>query len=71
MKKKNVRKKSQAKTSGRNIDAALNQAAMDAVEAHKKAGQPLVVWQDDRTTLISPDEVCAGKNGRRKRAGEK
>jgi hypothetical protein len=71
MKKRRSRTVGKADAFGRNIAAALNQAAMDAVEAHKKAGQPLVVWQDGRPTLISPDNVLPAKNGGRTPRGRK
>jgi hypothetical protein len=71
MKKKTMRTTGAVDTSGRNIDAALNQAVRDAVEAHKKAGQPWVVWQNGRTALISPDDVRPAKNGRRTPRGRK
>ena len=51
------------KLSEKRIHAALNQAAMDAVEAHRKAGTKLVVWQDGRTRWIDPDDVARPKNG--------
>jgi|GEM_PF-848448 len=41
---------------GTPIDEAMNQAARDAVLAHKRAGVPLVVWRDGRVQLVSPDE---------------
>jgi hypothetical protein len=69
--RKNSRTGRKADASGQRIDAALNQAAMDAVEAHKKAGQPLVVWQDGHTTLISSDDVQRAENGRRTSRGRK
>jgi len=71
MKRKNARPSRTTDASGRKIDMALNQAAMDAVEAHKKAGEPLVVWQDGRTTLISPDDVPPAKSDRRTPRGRK
>jgi hypothetical protein len=39
------------------VQNALAQAAADAVEAHRKAGVPLVVWGDGEPVLISPDDV--------------
>jgi len=39
------------------IDDALNQAALDAVLEHKKAGRPLAVWQDDKTVWVRPEDV--------------
>lgn len=39
------------------VTAALNQAAQDAVEAHRRADQPLAVWQNGQTVLVSPESI--------------
>ncbi len=39
------------------ITKALNEAAQDAVDAHRKANLPLVAWKDGRIELISPDLI--------------
>ena len=39
------------------IDEALNAAAREAVKRHRQQGQPLVVYRNGQTILISPDEV--------------
>ncbi|MEX0701792.1 MAG: hypothetical protein WD069_06820 [Planctomycetales bacterium] len=39
------------------VTKALNQAAQDAVEAHRRADQPLAVWQHGQTVLVSPESV--------------
>jgi hypothetical protein len=50
------------------VQDSLAKAAADAVEAHRKAGAPLVVWADGRPALISPDEALPAKpRARRKR----
>ena len=54
------------KLSEKRIADALNQAARDAVETHRHAGQPLVVWKDGKTVLISADEVELPKPARKK-----
>jgi hypothetical protein len=35
------------------ITNALNQAALDAVEAHRAANQPLVLWEHEQIKLVS------------------
>lgn len=47
------------------VEAALNQAALDAVEAHRKAGQPLVVWKDGQPVWVSPNDVDIPRKSRR------
>jgi hypothetical protein len=39
------------------IDEALNAAAREAVKQHRQQGQPLVVYRNGQTVLISPDEA--------------
>ena len=41
------------------ITDALNQAAQDGLEVHRQAGQPLVVWHNGKTVLVSPDSFIA------------
>ena len=50
------------------IDDALNLAAQDAVEAHRKAGLPLAVWKDGQVVWIQPDEVETPPNGKRQKS---
>jgi hypothetical protein len=68
---KATKKTRRASTMSRKIDAALNQAAMDAVDAHKKAGQPLVVWQNGQTTMVPADAILPARNGRGNRRPKK
>jgi hypothetical protein len=61
MKKKQTRGKKVTRLPEKLITAALNQAALDAVEAHRVAGQPLVEWKDGKIVFVSPDQVAKGK----------
>lgn len=42
---------------GTPIDEAMEEAYWLAVERHRHAGLPLVVWQDGRVVEIPPDEL--------------
>ena len=46
---------------------ALNEAARDAVEVHKKAGLPMVDWQDGKVVLVPAEEVEAALNAKKTR----
>jgi len=53
---------------GTPIDEAMNEAARQAVERHRQAGAPLVVWRDGRVAWISaedamPDKSASDENG--------
>ena len=37
------------------ITRALNAAAQDAVETHRRAGLPLAVWRNGQVELIPPE----------------
>jgi len=39
------------------IEAAMQQAARDALLAHKRSGQPVVIWQDGKVVLVPADQV--------------
>jgi hypothetical protein len=66
-----AKKKTLAKTprwlSTASILRALNQAAQDAVEVHRRAGLPLVVWQDGKVAWVPAEEVAAKRHGPRSR----
>jgi hypothetical protein len=49
------------------VSQALNEAARDAVEIHKRAGVPLVAWKDGRPALVPADKVSLKKNGTKPR----
>ena len=40
------------------VSKALNEAAQDAVELHRRAGLPLAVWQDGKVALVPAEEVA-------------
>ena len=42
---------------GREIDAAIAKAVREAILEHKRAGNPIAVWQDGRVVWIPPDEI--------------
>jgi len=42
---------------GREIDAALAKAIRQAVLEHKRAGNPIAVWQDGRVVWIPAEEI--------------
>jgi hypothetical protein len=46
---------------------ALNEAAQDAVELHRRAGLPLAVWRDGKVALVSADEVAPKRPGSKSR----
>ena len=52
------------------ISQALNEAAQDAVEVHRRAGLPLVVWENGKVVLVPADESeskrTSAKSRRRK-----
>lgn len=42
---------------GTAIDRALEAAAREAITRHRQSGQPIPVWRDGKTTMVSPDEL--------------
>ena len=38
------------------IEKALQEGARLALETHRRAGLPLVIWRDGRTVWVTPDE---------------
>lgn len=42
---------------GREIDAALARAVRKALLEHKRAGNPIAVWQDGCVVWIPPEEI--------------
>ena len=55
-------------TENQRIDDALNLAAQDAVEDHRKAGLPLAVWKGGQVVWIQPDEVETPPNEKQRKA---
>ena len=39
------------------IDRALERAAREAIQIHKRAGVPLVCWRDGRVVQVDPEEA--------------
>jgi hypothetical protein len=39
------------------IDDAMNQAVQAAVNLHKRAGIPLVIWRDGKIVEVMADEI--------------
>jgi hypothetical protein len=48
------------------VDEALDEAAQDAIEAHRRAGRPMVICRDGQVVWVHPDEL-----DRERRSGEK
>lgn len=65
MKKKPTKANREIALTDRLIDEALNEAARDAVKAHKEAGLPLAVWKDGKTMWVEPEEVESHQDGNR------
>jgi len=42
---------------GEEIQAALNRAVRHALLMHKRAGNPIAVWRDDRLVIVPPEEI--------------
>jgi hypothetical protein len=38
------------------LNAALRDGAREALRVHREGGLPLVIWRNDRTEWVSPDE---------------
>ncbi|MGH7362001.1 MAG: hypothetical protein ACREJI_10370 [Candidatus Methylomirabilales bacterium] len=54
------------------IDAALAEAAREALRRHKRAGHPIVVWRDGKVVRVPPEDIklprmTADGRGRRKK----
>jgi hypothetical protein len=45
------------------IEAAMHEAAHEALLVHKRAGQPLVTWHDGRVVLIPADQIPVDESG--------
>ena len=45
---------------GRVIDAALRRGVREALLAHKRAGEPIVVWQDGRVVTLKAEDIPVG-----------
>ncbi|MFI5382035.1 MAG: hypothetical protein ACHRHE_22295 [Tepidisphaerales bacterium] len=47
---------------GKPIDAAMRRAAQEAVQKHRQAGLPVVVWRDGRMVHVLPKQVKHGSD---------
>jgi hypothetical protein len=45
------------KTIQAKAEAAMKKAVKEVIENHKKSGQPLAVWKNGKTALISVNRV--------------
>lgn len=41
------------------INEVMTQGALDALKAHKQAGNSVVIWEDDRVVLVPPEDIPA------------
>jgi len=44
-------------SNGKEIDEALQGAVREALYQHKKAGNPVVSWQDGKIVWIQPEDI--------------
>jgi hypothetical protein len=42
---------------GKEIQAVLRRAVQHALLMHKRAGNPIAVWQDGKVVMIPPEEI--------------
>ena len=42
---------------GTPIDQAIEEGVQQALRRHKRAGNPIVVWQDGRMHWITPEDI--------------
>lgn len=47
---------------GEAVDAAIRRGVRDALLMHKRAGNPVAVWQDGKVVLLQPDEILPETN---------
>ena len=46
---------------GKEIDAALAEAARNAMIMHKRMGYPAVSWENGRVVLVPPEEIVVNE----------
>jgi hypothetical protein len=46
------------------VEKALSEAAGDAVESHRRANQPLVIWKDGQTVLVDASKAASDSETR-------
>ncbi len=42
---------------GKEIQAVLRRAVQHALLMHKRAGNPIAVWRDNKVVIIQPEEI--------------
>jgi len=40
------------------IDAIVKAAVSDAIDKHKKLGQSISIWKDERVVTLTPEQIC-------------
>ena len=50
---------------GTPIDAAMREAARDAVRRHKLLGIPVATWQNGQVVIIAPEDIVLDDDGDR------
>jgi hypothetical protein len=42
---------------GHLIDQALSESVRKALQEHKRAGNPIAIWQNNKVVMIKPDAI--------------
>ena len=42
---------------GKEVDAALERAVREALLLHKKLGNPVAIWRDEKVVIVPPEEI--------------
>ncbi len=42
---------------GKEIEAVLRRAVHEALLRHKRAGNPVAIWRDEKVVLLQPEEI--------------
>ncbi len=48
------------------IEGILREAVRRALVEHKRAGNPVAVWQNDRVVILQPEEIPVDEDGAEK-----
>lgn len=56
MKRREIGKK-KSLTMGQKAELALKSAVKKAIEEHKRAGVPIVVWKNGKTVIVPPEKL--------------
>ncbi len=49
-------------SNGKEIDEALQKAVREALLQHKKAGNPVVSWEEGKIVWIQPEDIIVEEN---------